>query len=54
MACPNCNSEDIEKLKKSSRVNSKTKGYGSDIFICLKCGLRFSKHIEKRYATKNI
>jgi RNase P subunit RPR2 len=54
MICPNCNSEDIEKLTKSNRVNSRNRGHDSDIFLCLKCGLRFSKNIEKRYATKNI
>lgn len=54
MVCPNCNSEDIEQLQKSNRGNHKDKVFHNNLYICLKCGLRFTKYIEKIYGSKNL
>jgi RNase P subunit RPR2 len=54
MSCPNCNSNNISKLEKTSRIDRKSRGDDNPIFICLKCGLIFTKYIERRYATKNL
>jgi predicted Zn-ribbon and HTH transcriptional regulator len=58
MCCPNCKSENIEKIQKEGQLlGSKFKPYrglSNYIFICLKCGFKFTSRIEKRYESKNI
>jgi transposase-like protein len=54
MTCPNCNSDDLQKIEKTSRKTHIDRGFNNSRYICLKCGYTFSQYIEKRYGNKNL